>query len=71
MDPRGQFANLEIMSRERAMWARREAEHWLAEAAFWQTEAEEWRQLKEAPAPSLKMTKSRAGLVPSQDPEIE
>jgi hypothetical protein len=52
MDPRGQFENLEIMSRERATLARREAAHWLAEAEYWAAEAEEWRQLKEAPAKS-------------------
>jgi hypothetical protein len=52
MNSKGQFENLEIMSRERATLARKEAEHWLAEAEYWLAEAEEWRQLKESPASS-------------------
>jgi hypothetical protein len=32
MTTRDQFENLEIMSRERAMRAQKEAEHWLSEA---------------------------------------
>ncbi len=36
------------MSRERAMRAKNEAEHWLAEAEFWLTEASEWRQLSKS-----------------------
>jgi hypothetical protein len=49
MNPKSQFANLEIMSRERAALAKKEAEHWLAEAAYWIAEAEEWKQLRESP----------------------
>jgi hypothetical protein len=51
MNPKNQFANLEIMSRERAALAKKEAEHWLAEAAYWFAEAEEWKQLRESPDP--------------------
>ena len=40
----GQFAALELMSRERAEIARQEMEYWLAEA-------EEWKRLKESPDP--------------------
>ena len=47
-----QFENLEIMSRERAMRAKKEAEQWLAEAEFWLTEASEWRQLRKSPEPA-------------------
>jgi hypothetical protein len=52
MNPKNQFANLEIMSRERAALAEKEAEHWLAEAAYWFAEAEEWKQLRESPDPA-------------------
>jgi hypothetical protein len=52
MNPKSQFANLEIMSRERATLAKKEAEHWLAEAEYWLAEAEEWKRLKDA-APSM------------------
>jgi hypothetical protein len=48
MNPKSQFTNLEIMSRERAALARKEAEHWLAETEYWLTEAEEWKQLRES-----------------------
>jgi hypothetical protein len=51
MNPKNQFANLEIMSRERAALAKKEAEHWLAEAEYWRAEAEEWKQLRESPDP--------------------
>jgi hypothetical protein len=51
MNPKNQFANLEIMSRERAALAKKEAEHWLAEAAYWSAEAEEWKQLRESSKP--------------------
>ena len=51
MNPKNQFANLEIMSRERAALAKKEAEHWLAEAEYWRVEAEEWKQLRESPDP--------------------
>ena len=51
MNPKGQFENLEIMSRERATLAKKEAEHWLSEAEFWRTEASEWRQLSKSPDP--------------------
>jgi hypothetical protein len=49
MTTRDEFENLEIMSRERAMRAEKEAEHWLSEAEFWRTEASEWRQLSKSP----------------------
>jgi hypothetical protein len=51
MATRDEFENLEIMSRERAMRAQKEAEHWLSEAEFWRTEASEWRQLSKSPDP--------------------
>jgi hypothetical protein len=53
MNPKGQFENLEIMSRERATLARGNAEHWLAEAEYWLAEAEQWRQLREPPDPFM------------------
>ena len=40
MNPKGQFENLEIMSRERATLAKKEAAHWLAEAEYWLAEAD-------------------------------
>ena len=51
MTTRYQFENLEIMSRERAMRAKNEAEQWLAEAEFWLTEASEWKQLSNSSGP--------------------
>jgi hypothetical protein len=45
MNPKSQFENLEIMSRERATLAKKEAERWL--------EAEEWKQLRESPDPVI------------------
>jgi len=51
MSTRDRFERLEIMSRERAMRAKNEAEHWLAEAEFWLTEASEWRQLSKSRDP--------------------
>jgi hypothetical protein len=61
MNPKGQFENLEIMSRERATLARKEAEHWLAEAEYWLTEAEEWRQLRESPGAFTERTANHSG----------
>jgi hypothetical protein len=52
MATRDEYENLEIMSRERAMRAQNEAEHWLSEAEFWRTEASEWRQLSKSPDPA-------------------
>ena len=51
MTTRDELENLEIMSRERATLAKKEAEDWLAEAEFWRIEASEWRQLSKAPDP--------------------
>jgi hypothetical protein len=42
---KSQFALMEIVSRERAAFAKREMEYWLAEA-------EEWRRLRESADPS-------------------
>jgi hypothetical protein len=53
MNPKSQFENLEIMSRERATLAKKEPEHWLAEAEYWLAEAEEWKQLRESPDPFI------------------
>jgi len=55
MTTRYQFENLEIMSRERALHAEKEAKHWLSEAEFWWTEASEWRQLSKSPDPIHRM----------------
>ena len=46
MNSKDQFAALEVMSRERAAVAKKEMEYWLAEA-------EEWKQLRESPDPSV------------------
>jgi hypothetical protein len=46
MSSKDQFAALEVMSRERAALAKKEMEYWLAEA-------EEWKQLRESPDPSV------------------
>jgi hypothetical protein len=43
-----QFVALEIMCRERATLARKEMEHWQAEAKYWLAEAEEWRRFRES-----------------------
>ena len=56
MTPREQFEQLEIMSRERATLAKKEAEHWLGELplqaqAARLAEANEWRQLRKSPEP--------------------
>jgi hypothetical protein len=51
MTPREHFEKLEIMSRERATLAKKEAEDWLAEAEYWLAEANEWRQLGKSPDP--------------------
>jgi hypothetical protein len=48
MKPSSKFANLEVMCRERAALAKREAQHWLAETEYWLREADEWRQLRDA-----------------------
>ena len=53
MNPKSQFENLEIMSRERATLAKKAAEHWLTEAEYWLAEAEEWRQLRDSPDPLI------------------
>ena len=53
MNPKSQFEKLEIMSRERATLAKKEAAHWLAEAEYWLAEAEEWKQLRESPDPFI------------------
>ncbi|WP_156439607.1 hypothetical protein [Bradyrhizobium valentinum] len=53
MNPKSQFENLEIMSRERATLAKQEAEHWLTEAEYWLAEAEEWKQLRNSPDPFI------------------
>jgi hypothetical protein len=45
MSPRSHFENLEIMSRERATLAKKEAEYRLAEADYRLAEADEWRQI--------------------------
>lgn len=72
MNPKGQFENLEIMSRERATLARKEAEHWLAEAEYWLTEAEEWRQLRESPGPFMGRTANYSGeLTKTSDHQVE
>jgi hypothetical protein len=49
MNPKSQFEKLEIMSRERATLAKKEAEHWLKEAEYWIAEAAEWKQLRDSP----------------------
>jgi hypothetical protein len=67
MNPKNQFANLEIMSRERAALARKEAEHWLAEAEYWHAEAEEWKQLRESPDPFEKGTANRSNDLAESD----
>jgi|SRR5258705_12463201 hypothetical protein len=54
-----QFANLEIMCRERAVLAKREIEYWLAEAEYWIAEAEEWKQFRESRDPVIEMTTNR------------
>jgi hypothetical protein len=46
MNSKDQFAALEVMCRERAVLAKREMEYWLAEA-------EEWKQLRKSPDPSV------------------
>ena len=46
MNSEDQFAGLEIMCRERAALAKKEMEYWLAEA-------EEWKQIRESPDPSV------------------
>ena len=46
MSSKDQFAALEVMCRERAALAKKEMEYWLAEA-------EEWKQLRKSPAPSV------------------
>jgi hypothetical protein len=56
MTSKDQFEQLEIMSRERAIRAQKEAEHWLSEAEFWRTEASEWRQLSRAPDSAHRMS---------------
>ena len=61
MNPKGQFENLEIMSRERATLAKKEAEQWLAEAEYWLAEAEEWRQLRQSPNPFKETIANRSG----------
>jgi hypothetical protein len=53
MNPKSQFENLEIMSRERATLAKKAAEHWLTEAEYWLAEAEEWKQLRDSPDPFI------------------
>jgi hypothetical protein len=63
MNSKGQFENLEIMSRERATLARKEAEHWLAEAEYWQAEAEEWRQLRESTSTFVERETDRSGRI--------
>jgi hypothetical protein len=72
MNPKGQFENLEIMSRERATLARKEAEHWLAEAEYWLTEAEEWRQLRESADPFMERTANHSvDLTQTSDHQVE
>jgi hypothetical protein len=61
MNPKGQFENLELMSRERATLAKKEAEHWLAEAEYWLAEAEEWRQLRQSSDPFMERIANRSG----------
>ena len=51
MTPREQFEQLEIMSRERATLAKKEARHWLTEAEYWLAEANESRELRKSPEP--------------------
>ena len=46
MNSKSQFAALEMMSREKAALARKEMEYWLSEA-------DEWRRLRECPAPEM------------------
>jgi hypothetical protein len=46
MNSREQFAAFEFMCRAHAALARKEMEYWLAEA-------EEWKQLREIPEPSI------------------
>jgi hypothetical protein len=43
-----QFVALEIMCRERAMFTKKEMEHWQAETEYWLAEAEEWRRFRES-----------------------
>jgi hypothetical protein len=46
MTSKDQFVALEVMSRERAAVAKKEMEYWLAEA-------EEWKQFRKSPDPSV------------------